>query len=468
MRIQKKCAIIIRNFEQKPLRRAKMKDYSDKSYWLATYGEYNSSPPLQGDIKVDVAIIGGGFTGLSTAFNLRIADQGISVVVLEGEVVGFGASGRNGGFSMTLFGLEPAVTKALFGHQRTVDAHRYMEKAVDYVDELVKRYNLQSDYWYPGFLRAATTQSYAKRIQHDLEILTSMGISGITWIDADQIRREVNSPRFLGGWWEPRSGLLNPAKQARELKRLAIQVGAHIYEESPVTELRRKADFTLVTPQGTVTAKKVIFATNAYSHLFPQLRRKQVPAFTHMIVTEPLSQAQLDPIGWFNRQGLEDARNLVHYFRLTIDNRLAMGGSDVSLAYGGNMEHDLNHDIFTDLERDTIWLFPHLKGIQITHRWGGPVSVPIDMAPAIGFIGDERAVYSLGCVGHGVSMTHLNGRLLSDLALERKTDLTDVWFVNRRMIPWPPEPLRMIASQAILGYLHMEDKLYERTITKER
>jgi glycine/D-amino acid oxidase-like deaminating enzyme len=294
-----------------------------------------------------------------------------------------------------------------------------------------------------------------------------MGITGITWIEAPEIRNEVNSPRFLGGWWEPRSGLLNPAKHVRELKRIAVQFGAKVYEDTPVLEIQRDTDFILTTRQGKITAKKVIFATNAYSHLIPQLKRKQVPAFTHMIVTEPLSQAQLEPIGWKNRQGVEDARNLVHYFRLTIDNRLTIGGSDVSLAYGGDMEHDLNPQTFTTLEQDIHWLFPHLKGIQITHRWGGPVSVPVQMAPAIGFLGDERAIYSLGCVGHGVSMTHLNGRTLSDLALERKTDLTDVWFVNRHMIPWPPEPICIAASHVIRGYLRFEDRLFERHIDKE-
>ncbi|MFZ2096493.1 MAG: FAD-dependent oxidoreductase [Anaerolineales bacterium] len=353
-----------------------MKDYSDKSFWLATYGEYVPNPPLQGDVRVDIAIIGAGFTGLSAAFNLRKEDPGLSVGVLEGEVVGFGASGRNGGFSMTLFGLEPAVTKAIFGHQRTVEAHRYMERSVDYVDELIRQYNLQSDYWYPGFLRAATTPGYVRRIQQDLEILTSMGISGISWIEADQIKKEVNSPRFLGGWWEPRSGLLNPAKQVRELKRLAMQFGAQVYEETPALEIQRGTDFKIITPNGSVTARKVIFATNAYSHLIPQLKSKQVPAFTHMVVTDPLTHAQLEPIGWINRQGIEDARNLVHYFRLSIDNRIAMGGSDVSLAYGKDMERDLNARTFANLERDIFWLFPHLKGIQITHRWGGPVSVP--------------------------------------------------------------------------------------------
>ena len=416
---------------------------------------------------MDIAIIRAGFTGLSTAYNLLKDSPGVGVAVLEAEVVGFGASGRNGGFSMTLFGLEPAVTKAIFGHQRTVEAHRYMERAVDYVDKLIKEHNLQSEYWFPGFLRAATTSGYAKRIQQDLEILTSMGITGITWIEADEIKNEVNSPRFLGGWWEPRSGLLNPARHVREMKRIAEQLGAKVYEETPIIEIQRSSDFKLTTPGGSVRAHKIIFATNAYSHLFTQLKRKQVPAFTHMVVTEPLSQAQLDPIGWKNRQGIEDARNLVHYFRLTIDNRLAMGGSDVSLAYGGDMEHDENVHTFNTLEQDITRLFPNLKGVKITHRWGGPVSVPLDMAPAMGFLGDERALYSLGCVGHGVSMTHLNGCTLTDLAMGRKTDLTDTWFVNRRMIPWPPEPIRLLASEVIRGYMRLEDRLYERQVSKE-
>ena len=444
-----------------------MNEHRDKSFWLATYGEYFPNAALEGDIDVDVAVIGGGFTGLSAAFNLKKDEPGLAVAVLEAEVVGYGASGRNGGFSMTLFGLEPAVTKARFGHQRTAEAHQYMERAVDYVDNLIRDYNLQSDYWFPGFLRAATTPGYIKRIQHDLEIMTSLGIRGITWIEADEIQQEVNSPRFLGGWWEPRSGLLNPAKHVRELKRLAIEFGVRVYENTPVIEVQRNSHFTLTTPGGKVTANKIIFATNAYSHLFRQLRRKQVPAFTHMVITEPLSQNQLEQIGWKNRQGLEDARNLVHYFRLTIDNRLTIGGSDVSLVYGDDMEHDLNTKTFKTLEQDIEWLFPILRGINITHRWGGPVSVPLDMAPAIGYLGDQRAMYSLGCVGHGVSMTHLNGKTLADMALDRKTDLTEVWFVNRRMIPWPPEPIRILASQVIRGYLRLEDRVFERNLSKE-
>jgi len=440
--------------------------YEEKSYWLKAYGPYEPDPPLEGEIQADVAVIGGGFTGLSTAHNLLLDEPTLRVAVLESKVVGYGASGRNAGFSMTLFGLEPSVTKMLFGQQRTVDAHHYMERAVDYVQELVEVYDLDSDYEHPGFFRVATTPRFAKRIQHGMEILMEMGIGGLEWWEAEQVRDQVDSPLFLGACWEPRSGLLDPAKHVRELKRIAKEAGAIIYEETPVLEVKRGEKFMLTTPVGKVMTDKVVFATNAWSHLIPQLRRKQAPAFTHMVVTEPLNEEQLDTIGWRNRQGIEDARNLMHYFRLTSDNRVAMGGRDVSIAYGRDMDRDLNQKVFRDLERDVIQLFPGLKGVQFVDRWGGPVSVPVDMVPAIGFVGDQRAVYSLGYLGHGVSMAQLNGRTIADLLLEKDTDLTQVWFVGRRTLPWPPEPVRFVVSQVIRGYLRVEDAIMERGMSK--
>ncbi len=441
-------------------------DYTQQSYWLKTYGSYTPNEPLRGAITVDVAIIGGGFTGLATAFCLKQAEPALRVAVLEGEVVGYGASGRNGGFAMTLFGLEPAVTAALFGKPRTAEAHRYCERAVDMVRNLICDHQMQSDFEYTGFLRLATRPGFVKRIQHDLEILTSQGITGIDWIDQAEARAELNSPIILGAWREPRCGILNPAKHVRELKRVAQEAGAMVFEQSPVVQVDRAGKIMLRTPRGTLTAEKLVFATNAYSLLFPQLKRKQVPAFTHMVITEPLTPDQLNSIGWRNRSGLEDARNLVHYLRLTVDNRIAIGGSDVTIGYGRDMAHDLNEKTFRQLEQDTVTLFPSLKGVKFVQRWGGPVSVPIDMAPAIGKVGDERSWYSLGCVGHGVAPTHLNGQTLADLVLEKKTDLTSVWFVNRRTLPWPPEPLRWAASQAILGYMHAEDWWYERGLWK--
>jgi glycine/D-amino acid oxidase-like deaminating enzyme len=440
-------------------------DYTTKSFWLGNSGAYQESPPLAGDLKCNVVIVGGGFAGIATAYFLKKAEPSMSVAVLEAEVIGYGASGRNAGFAMTTFGLMMSLTKTFFGPEKTRQSHRYMERAVDLVGELVVEHRLDCDYERTGFLRVATTPAYIKRIREEVELVHSLGLEGVEWIDAKTVRERVDSPLYLGAWWEPRCALVNPAKLAREMKRVATQrgAGAQIYERTPVREIQRDADvFRVKTTHGTVTAGRLVMATNAYSLSMPQVRRKQVPAWTHIVLTEPLTQQQLEPIGWKGREGIEDYRNLVHYYRLTPDNRLLMGGSDVTIGFAGNMDKDLNARTFEQLERDIVAFYPSLKGVKITHRWGGPVSVPMDMTPALGYLGDHRAVYSLGCMGHGVSLTHLNGQVLAELLLERKTEWTECFPVNRNVIPWPAEPIRWAASQAILGYMHAEDAWCER------
>ena len=435
------------------------------SVWLDISGPYTAEAPLQGDLQVDVAIIGGGFAGLMTAYELRRAAPSLSVAVLEAVEVGYGASGRNGSFGMTVVGLGFGVMAALRGKQFVKESHAYMERAVDRMGEIIQAERLDCDYTRPGFLRVALTEGYIRRLQHDIRLVQSLGITGIDWIEADAVRARVNSPRYLGAMWEPRLALVNPLKLAREEKRLAQRAGAQLFEGTPVTEVTRvTGGFRLATPHGMVSARKVVFATNAYSHLFAGLRRRQTPAFTYMIATEPLSEERLRAIGWQGREGLEDARNLIHYYRITPDNRLVLGGGPVGLTYGGRLDADTDEAAWRHLERHAGWLFPSLKGVRITHRWGGPFSVTADLTPALGYLGGADAVYSLGCIGHGVSMSHLNGQTIRDLLLERQSDLTAAPFVNRRVIPWPPEPLRMALALGIRAYLRAEDWAYERKL----
>ena len=436
-------------------------NFPEKSYWMTTRN-YSPGEPLQEDIDVDVAIVGGGFTGLSSAYHIKKAEPNLRVALLENQIIGFGASGRNGGFNMTLFGLTLSITALRFGKQKAREAHHYMERAVDYLKKLISELKIDCDYEHPGFLRVATSEKYKKRILHEIKLAHELGLEGIEWLEKDQAREQVQSSMYLGAWWEPRCGILNPAKLAWGWADVIRPMGVEIFENSPVVEIAREnSKVRLDTPNGSVRADKVVMATNAWSHFFKQLKRKQIPVWTHIVMTEPLKEAHFQEIGWRNRQGIEDARNLVHYYRLTIDNRLVMGGRDVSLSYGTDMDKDLNPVTFDGLKKDVRELFPVLRDIKFTHEWGGPVSVPLDMAPAIGFAGDKNVVYSLGAVGHGVSMTQLNGRTVADLILERRTDLTDVFFVNRRTIPWPPEPLRNLTIKAILGYMHWEDRNYD-------
>ena len=212
---------------------------------------------------------------------------------------------------------------------------------------------------------------------------------------------------------------------------------ARIYEYSPLLKVE-KIDrdgyrYALKTPKGVLRVKRVVFATNAYSILFPELYKYQTPAFTRIVMTEPLTDEQMESIGWGNRAGIEDVRNFIHYYRLTKDNRIVLGGGDVGVTYGRNMEKDLDRGNFEHLKRYLFWVFPQLKGIKFTHEWGGPVSITMDMTPAIGFIDDKSMVYALGYIGHGVSATFNVGRTVAELLLNIDTQRTRHFIVGRKV-----------------------------------
>ncbi len=440
---------------------------SPLSLWLDTYGEYQPQPSLEGETVVDVAVIGGGFTGVMTAYELKRAEPSLRVALLEAKTIGYGASGRNGSFAMTVVGLGFGVAPLMMGTERFKAAHRYMMRAVDELDAFIQREQIACDRIRPGFLRVATTPAYVKRLQEDVERMNRFGFDDIYWLDRAQTCQRVNSPRYLGALWEPRLVLINPAKLVRAERNLALQAGVEVYENTPVLEIRTQPKFQLTTPQGNLRCEKLVFATNAYTHHFPLLRRKQIPAFTYMVATEPLRDQQLEPIGWMGREGIEDARNLIHYYRLTPDQRLVMGGGPVGLTFANDLNADRNEAAWRHLEEHIQFLFPSLQGVRLTHRWGGPFSVTVDLAPAMGYIGDQRAVYSVGCIGHGVSASHLNAQTLRDMLLERKTELTESPFVRRWVIPWPPEPLRSLVAYSLRGYLQLEDWFFERELYRQ-
>jgi glycine/D-amino acid oxidase-like deaminating enzyme len=440
----------------------KKENFKEKSFWLTTR-DYVPGDPLRENIEVDVAIVGGGFTGLSSAYHLKKAEPNMRIALIESQVIGFGASGRNGGFNMTLFGLKLALTAMRFSKSRAREAHHYMEKAVDTLRNLVGELNLDCDYEHSGFLRVATSEKYKRRILKEIELVNSLDIHGISWMDKEQTQKHIRSPMYLGAWWEPRCGILNPAKLAWSWKETIEPMGVQIYENTPVIEIaQEKGRLSLNTPNARLSTDKIVLATNAWSHFFKQFKRKQIPLWTYIVLTEPLNEEHFKEIGWQNRQGIEDARNLVHYYRLTADNRLLMGGRDVRVSFGKKMDIDLNPGIFSALKKDVVELFPVLKDIRFTHEWGGPVSVTADIAPSLGYAKNKRIVYSVGCAGHGVSLSHLNGCTIADLILERKTELTDVFFVNRKTPPCLPGPIHNLTVEAFLRYMRWEDHRFDQ------
>jgi len=435
------------------------RDYEEKSFWLATAGAYEESPPLDGDAHVDVAVVGGGFCGISTSYYLKRENPSLRVAVLEDRVVGYGASGRNAGFAMTLMGLTLDVTALRFGKEKTRQAYQFGHRAVDHIGQLVDSHGIDCDYEKPGLLTVATNKGQAKRLQHEIKLGEEIGVEGLEWLDAASMRAQVDSPTYIGARWEAQCALINPAKFVRGMKDVATKSGVEVYERTPVLEFKHgKRALRLQTPRGLVTADKVVFATNAFSARFPELNGKQFPVFTYIVLTEPLSESQRAGIGWQKRQGIEDARNLIHYYRLTADNRLLFGGADAQYYFGGPLDRDRNPAAFRKLERDLKRTFPSLGDVRIEYKWGGPVSVPLDFFPGMGYLGgDKRVAYSLGCVGHGVAMMNMAGQIMRDLVLEKDSELTELFFVNRRLIPLPPEPLRFALGEGLRGVLKAQD-----------
>ena len=439
-------------------------DYQSKSWWLESLPKtITPNQRLTGKENADVVVIGGGYTGLSVGYHLKQLNPGIDVRVIESNVCGYGASGRNGGFSMTLFGLTKGITKFRFNDEKARTAHGYMEEAVDYLHDLITKNQIDCDYERSGYLLVGTSPGQVKRVEHDFKIIEKWGSTGVERWDRARLVEEFNTDYYKLGWFEPRCGIINPAKLTRGMKDLAEAQGVGIYENSPVTGFSKNGSsgYTVKTENGELKSEYLVFATNAYSILFPQLKSLQRPVFTYIVMSEPLTDAQLNSIGWKCRAGVEDARDLIHYYRLTKDNRIVMGGGDVAFTYGNDLTIDLNNKIFAHLEHHVIEIFPQLKGIRFTHRWGGPVSITLDMAPAIGYLGDDKkAIFSLGCLGHGVSLTTYNGLTIAEMITGQNSSRTEMFFVGRKTIPLPPALITQTASLAIRGFMRLEDRLY--------
>lgn len=433
---------------------------ASRCYWLADRPPGESAPALASDIRCDVAVIGGGYTGLSTAYHLKESDPGLDVVVLEAETAGYGASGRNAGFVMTLFGASASLMKTLHGKDRVREAHAYMVGAIAALEDLIEAHAIDCDYERSGFLKVATSRAYVGRVRDEIELFHSLGIDGFTWLDRDAVQARVRSPGFLGACLEPGCGLLNPIKWLDGLKRIAVSNGARLFEHTPVRRVEKaNGRYRLATPGGCVSADKVVYATNAYTHLLPGMRSKQLPAFAYVVATEPLTADQRVAIGWAGREGIEDGRNFMHFYRLTRDGRLLAGGGPGRVPFAGNMDNDADPKAWAHLERFIGDTFPALKGVRIAYRWGGAFSVTADSTPQVGTLDAGGAYYAIGCTGHGVAMTHRNGRILADLVLGRRTDLTDLWFVNRKSLPIPPEPLRTLAARSVTSAMAFDDWL---------
>ena len=448
---------------------------NNQSFWQYKYGHYSTNNPLeQGCHETDVLVIGAGYTGLTCAREIRKDDKTRRVMVLDAHEIGFGASGRNGGFNMTLFGVEPEVTLLRWGKEKTREAQAYMQSAVQYVKNLIDSENLDSDYEHTGMLRVAYTDKQVRRLKKTYQLLTDISRPGtVVYYDGDEVQKRLHCPHVKGAIYEPETGMLDPCKHVRSLKMLAEREGAEIYENTRVVGISRQCGSSEVqTDAATITAKKLVIATNAWTHTLkssPKMVNVQAPVWTYQIATEPLTPEQWKGINWTDRMSIEDNRQLVHYTRITQCGRITMGGGSIGVEYSDNkMALWKDEKTWDDLENHLKWMFPALKNIKVDYKWGGCISANMDMTPEIGFIGGSNIIYATGCIGHGVSLTQLNGRTIADLVLEKETNLTRFWIVNRKAIPVPPgKILRFAGAKTIEGILKTVDR-YEEAGLKPR
>jgi glycine/D-amino acid oxidase-like deaminating enzyme len=440
-----------------------MKDYRKMSFWLEG-GIYAENAPLKGEHEVDVAIVGGGFTGLSSAYYLKEQYPDLKIALLEAEVVGYGASGRNGGFSMPLLGWDITYLMLVF-RERGKRAHQFMLDCVRRTRELVEKEKMNCDLEYNGLLVLARNNFQMRQLERNLKDFAAAGVTDVELLTGKKFEERLNSAWHVGALYEPETAILNPAKLAREFKRVIEQKGVKVYERTPVTKFTPGDTVKIETlGGGVVKAKHAVLGLNAFGQRLRVRPYTYAPMYTYIILTEPLTEELYKEVGWTRREGIEDKRQLVHYMRPTADNRILLGGRDAPYYFGNKAEGKQSHEkIFRGLEADLRGMFPMLKNTRITHRWGGPVAITLLFVPSFGYYqGHKNIAYGMGYCGHGVALSSSAGILIRDLLFKPEADqLKELLFVHNTPGLIPPEPFRYLVTNGIKDAMVLFDKITE-------
>jgi glycine/D-amino acid oxidase-like deaminating enzyme len=413
--------------------------------------------PLRGEHSTDIAIIGGGYTGLWSALFLTELDPAIEVSLLEQEFVGYGGSGRNGGILDEALDHSHQLAIAHFGTNEAHKLARYGEENVEEMVAFLTRNRVDCDLERTGRLFVALTPRQIDELHYSLKIAEEMGISKIRNLNMDEVRSELDSPLYLGGAIVPGGGILNPVKLVNGLKRIALERRVKIYENSKVLGFD---DGRIRTQTGSLGANRIILATDAYTHfLFPQLLRYYIPLYDYILVSEPLTTGQHERIRWQNRQGVTDGRSFFNYYRLTADNRILWGTSEAKYYRPNRVDEGCDHseEHYSMLRQSFRLHFPKLKELQFPYAWGGPIASTTRFTPFFGSLQKGRIVYALGYTGHGLGSTRIAGKILAHLAVGKSHELLELSMVRKKPFPFPPEPLRSAAIRKVTRLLRKVD-----------
>lgn len=441
-------------------------DYSGTSLWLDTLDEpLVPRPRLDAETTADVVIVGGGFIGLWTAYCLAQAEPALDVVVLEAEVAGFGAAGRNAGFASAGIAGQAQAYVPRGGWEGVRRAERAMIDGIDYVGEVAAREGISCGWAKGGALRIATSSAQLERIRAGVENRRRRGLdeSDVQLLSAADMAARVRIPGVVGGTFTPHCARIHPGRLVRGLAAACERRGVRVFECSRAESVKpgRVECAPVDGHAASVRARVVVQATEAFTVNLPGHRRDYMPVFSYMIATEPLEAASWAAIGWEGCEPVADQRHLFTYGQRTVDGRIAIGGRGAWYRAGSAIRADDERlpAVHAELERSLRAWFPAATGAAISHRWGGVFAVPRDWSMSITFDRASGFAQAGGLAGHGLIASSLCGRTLADLILGRDTELTTLPWVGHRSGRWEPEPARVVAQRAITAVLASADRL---------
>ena len=444
--------------------------YRTRSLWLdALAGSLTPRPALERDLDVDVAIVGAGYTGLWTAYELTRRDPQLRIAVLDAEIAGFGASGRNGGWCSAIFAGSRDATAKAHGRDAAIALQRAMFSTVDEVGAVAAAEGIDAHFVKGGTIDLATTALQATRLQARVaaERAWGFGESDVEWLEPAAAQARLRVPESHGALFTPHCARVQPARLARGLADAAERRGVTIYEQTRVTEISPRR---VVTTGGRVKADVVVRATEGYTPSLRAHARTLAPVYSLMIATEPLPPEFWAEVGWAGRETFSDGRHLIIYGQRTADDRIAFGGRGAPYHFGSRVRDGFDRDpaTFAELRQVLVELFPALADVTVTHQWGGPLGVPRDWYTSVGFEPTTGLAWGGGYVGDGVGTSNLAGRTLADLVLRLDTELTQLPWVGHRSPAWEPEPLRWLGINAALRLTVGLDRHEARTGKRSR
>jgi glycine/D-amino acid oxidase-like deaminating enzyme len=440
-----------------------MSNYKRYSFWLEDAGEpLTPRPALAHSINFDVAILGAGYSGLWTAYYLLLQEPSLRVAVVEKEIAGFGASGRNGGWCSPNFPVSAGSLEKRFGGAVARQLLLDMRASVNEVGRVCDEEKIDAQFHPGGVLTLARGQHQLPGIRSAYATYERLGLGDrYQMLSAEEATERVRVSKVHGGLYTADGASLHPGRLVRGLARAVEARGGVVYEQTAVTAFKPGS---LITPGGELRAKRaIVLAGEAYLTRLPRLHRTLLPVYSLICLTEPLTPAQWSQVGWQGGESLSSTRNTVVYLTKTSDGRILFGSRGAPYVFGSKIsdEQDTHEATFEMIHRSLVEWFPALAGIRFTHAWGGPVGMPRDWMPAVSFDTHSRIGSIMGYTGQGVSTSNLAGRLLAGLITNRQTGLESLPLGQRRSPNWEVEPLRWLVVRYMQNAFLRIDKAAE-------